>query len=139
MAKDIFHKAVRNALEKDGWTITHDPYEILPVMYRTTLKVDLGAEKLLAAEKGTEKIAIEVKSFLDESLIYEFHLALGQFINYKISIHRQEPERLLYLAISKEAYEFLFSQELIQEAAQFAQIKLLIFDSITHIITSWKK
>ena len=26
MAKDIFHDAVKYALEKDGWTITHDPY-----------------------------------------------------------------------------------------------------------------
>ena len=26
MAKDIYHRAVREALEKEGWTITHDPY-----------------------------------------------------------------------------------------------------------------
>ncbi len=24
-ARDIYHDTVRNALEKDGWTITHDP------------------------------------------------------------------------------------------------------------------
>ena len=24
-AKDIFHDAVRNALEKEAWKITHDP------------------------------------------------------------------------------------------------------------------
>jgi hypothetical protein len=24
--RDLFHDAVRNALVKDGWTITHDPY-----------------------------------------------------------------------------------------------------------------
>nr|WP_283752496.1 element excision factor XisH family protein [Roseofilum acuticapitatum] len=24
-AKDVFHDTVRIALEKDGWTITHDP------------------------------------------------------------------------------------------------------------------
>jgi hypothetical protein len=28
MAKDIYHQAVRNALEKEGWTITHDPFRI---------------------------------------------------------------------------------------------------------------
>jgi hypothetical protein len=28
MAKDRFHDAVRMALEKEGWTITADPYEI---------------------------------------------------------------------------------------------------------------
>lgn len=27
-ARDIFHDAVKKALIKDGWTITHDPYKI---------------------------------------------------------------------------------------------------------------
>ena len=27
-AKDIYHDAARNALLKDGWTITHDPYTL---------------------------------------------------------------------------------------------------------------
>ena len=73
------------------------------------------------------------------SAISEFHIALGQFINYKIALHRQEPERQLYLAMSHVAYDFLFSQELIQKAAEFATIRLLVFDSITQTITSWKK
>ncbi len=25
-AKDKYHQQVRHALEKEGWTITHDPY-----------------------------------------------------------------------------------------------------------------
>lgn len=28
MAKDLYHQIVREALEKDGWTITQDPYLI---------------------------------------------------------------------------------------------------------------
>lgn len=28
MAKDIFHDTVKLALQKDGWTITHDPYRL---------------------------------------------------------------------------------------------------------------
>lgn len=61
-ARDIFHDAVRTALEKDGWVITADPL-ILVVGIRSVF-VDLGAEKLIAAERGTEKIAVEIKSFL---------------------------------------------------------------------------
>ncbi|MBC1194175.1 MAG: fatty-acid oxidation protein subunit alpha [Microcystis sp. M04BS1] len=61
-AKDIFHDCVKHALIKDGWTITHDPLRIRLARGKN-LFVDLGAERLLAAEKGTEKIAIEVKSF----------------------------------------------------------------------------
>ena len=54
-AKDIFHQAVRHALEKDGWTITHDPYSLTYGSKR--LFVDLGAENILSAEKGMSKIA----------------------------------------------------------------------------------
>nr|WP_313898253.1 element excision factor XisH family protein [Nodosilinea sp. LEGE 07298] len=61
-ARDLYHDAVRVALEKDGWTITDDPL-ILTIGLRSVF-VDLGAEKLIAAERGTEKIAVEVKSFL---------------------------------------------------------------------------
>jgi len=59
-ARDRYHDQVRNALVKDGWVITHDPLRLtwgLKDMY-----VDLGAEQLLAAEKGTRKIAVEVKN-----------------------------------------------------------------------------
>ena len=40
MAKDIFHETVKKALEKDGWTITHDPYRLrygIADVYRTGL------------------------------------------------------------------------------------------------------
>jgi XisH protein len=65
--KDCFHQAVRKALEKEGWTITHDP---LPLKVGTLrLQADLGAEKLIAAQKDNQKIAVEIKSFLRASKI----------------------------------------------------------------------
>lgn len=51
--KDRFHQAVKNALEKDGWTITHDPLSLKIGTFR--LQVDLGAEKLIAAEERQPK------------------------------------------------------------------------------------
>jgi hypothetical protein len=78
-AKDLFHNTVRHALEKDGWTITHDP---LPMQVgRVEMYIDLGAERLIAAERGTEKIAVEIKSFARSSEISEFHTTLGQFLS----------------------------------------------------------
>lgn len=56
MAKDIYHNHVREALEKDGWKITADPY-ILNYA-ETRFDVDLGAERLIAATKDTQKILI---------------------------------------------------------------------------------
>ena len=51
-AKDIYHTTVCDALVKDGWTITHDPYTM--TFGQKDVFVDLGAERLLAAEKGSE-------------------------------------------------------------------------------------
>lgn len=42
---------------KDGWAITHDPYT-LP-SDRRNLYVDLGAERLIGAERRGETIAVE--------------------------------------------------------------------------------
>lgn len=59
MAKDLFHQVVKTALIKDGWTITNDPLTIR--IDRVKLEVDLAAEKVFAAEKDGQKIAVEVK------------------------------------------------------------------------------
>ena len=60
-AKDLYHDQFRAALEKDGWTITHDPYTL--TFGGRDVFVDVGAERLIAAEKGIEKIAAEIKTF----------------------------------------------------------------------------
>lgn len=81
--KDRFHEAVKHALEKEGWTITHDPLPLNIGSLR--LEVDLGAQKLIAAQKGTQKIAVEIKSFLRTSKITDFYQAFGQFVPYKVA------------------------------------------------------
>ena len=58
MARDRFHGAVKNALEKEGWIITADPYQIS--VGDVDFEIDLAAE-MLAAERGGEKIAVEIK------------------------------------------------------------------------------
>jgi predicted RecB family endonuclease len=80
MARDLFHYQVKNALIKEGWNITDDPYrmEVDKVLY----EIDLGAEPMIAAEKNGEKIAVEIKSFAGASTISEFHKAVGQFVDY---------------------------------------------------------
>ncbi len=66
---------------------------------RVEIYIDLGAEKLITAERAGEKIAVEVKSFISDSAIYDFHKALGQFINYRIVLSQKEPQCELYLAV----------------------------------------
>ena len=64
-AKDTYRHAVKNALLKDGWTITADPYFI---QYEDAeLYADLAAEKPIAAERQGQKIVVEIKSFSGRS------------------------------------------------------------------------
>jgi len=61
----VFHYAVRKGLEKEGWLITDDPLRIQAG--GADMEIDLGAEKIIAAERGEEKIAVEIKSFIGTS------------------------------------------------------------------------
>lgn len=70
MAKDIFHENVRQALIKDGWSITSDPLHI--DLDETYVEIDLAAEMVFAAERAGEKIAVEVKSFLSNQSFLTF-------------------------------------------------------------------
>lgn len=136
-AKDIFHQSVCLALEKDGWRITNDPLHIK--INDVEFYIDLGAERLIAAEKAGQKIAVEIKSFLGASEVKEFHLALGQILNYRLALKQDEPERTLYLAIPKDTYEDFFSRQFIQDSIAEYKIKLLIFDSIQQEVALWKE
>ncbi len=72
---DVYHEVVKNALIKDGWTITHDPL-ILP-FGTCKVYVDIGAEAPIAAEKDGRKIAVEIKSFVGVSEVADLESALG--------------------------------------------------------------
>jgi hypothetical protein len=101
-AKDIFHDCFKAALIKDGWDITNDPHNLK--VGKKDLFIDLGAEKLLAADKGTEKIAVEIKSFVSPSEIRDLEVALGRYILYQNVLMRIAPERALYLAIRESSF-----------------------------------
>src|SRR5690242_15810792 len=90
-AKDIYHETVKKTLINDGLTITHDPYTLS--FGQRNVFVDIGAEQMLAAEKGTEKIAVEVKSFQGDSDIHDFELAIGQYVFYRSLLTRFEAGR----------------------------------------------
>jgi XisH protein len=132
-AKDRFHDVVKIALEKEGWKITHDPLT-LKVDAVTDLHIDLGAEILIGAERESERIAVEIKSFLGQSAINDFHAAVGQFINYRYALEDLEPDRKLYLAISLATYEKVFVRRFIQSVIERSQISLIIYDTEQEVI-----
>jgi XisH protein len=135
VAKDRFHNVVRNALEKDSWKITADPYEIN--VDDVDFEVDLAAEQLLAAEQEGRKIAVEIKSFISPSNVSEFHTALGQFLNYRDALDKIEPERQLYLAVRVPIYESFFRRKFIASAVTKYQLRLMIYDVQEEVIRQW--
>jgi hypothetical protein len=136
MARDLYHNHVRTALEKDGWTITDDP---LKLEWREGQKVliDLGAEKLVIAEKGARKIAVEVKSFLSDSEMQDLYQAVGQFILYRKVLKNAEPDRELFLAIRAAVYQSLFADAEGEAFRAEEEIKLLVFNAKSKEIIKW--
>jgi hypothetical protein len=99
----------------------------------------LGSQKLIAAERGSEKIAVEIKSFLGPSPINDLENAWGQFFMYARTLQRREPDRRLYLAVNRNTFETLFKEEagqlLLEEEPGF---RMIVFDSNTEEIIQWK-
>jgi len=136
MAKDIFHDVVKRALEKEGWLITDDPLSI--TAGGADMQIDLGAEPVIAAAKGAEEIAVEIKSFVGGSHISEFHTAVGQFLNYRIALEETHPERTLYLAIPLSVYRRFFNLYFVQTVIQRFKILLIIYDPAEEVIVQWR-
>lgn len=122
---------------KSGWTITHDPYT-LEMDEGENLYVDLGAEQLLGAERGGEKIAIEIKSFSSLSPFTDFHHALGQYLSYKWLLEEREPERKLYMAVPAEKQKWFEQKMLPRKAATLLPLNLIFYDDETEEIIAWK-
>ena len=136
-AKDIFHEAVKQALQKEQWILTDDPLKFK--FGNVNFQVDLGAEKLLAADRGDEKIAVEIKSFLNPSAITDFYAALGQFLSYHLALEATQPERVLYLAVPVDAYQTFFQLEFTRTAIQIYLVLLVVYDPVNEVIVQWIK
>ena len=136
-SKDIYHAVVITALQKDGWQITDDPLYLR--FEEVDFFIDVGAERLVAAWRGEEKIAVEIKTFNRASIIAEFHAALGQFMNYRLALASYDPERRLFLAVPKDVYHDFFQSSFGQTAIRAYQLKLLVYDIQTEEIVTWQK
>lgn len=136
MAKDLYHDKVKNALEKEGWVITDDPFVFR--LDKVSFRMDLGAEKMISAQKGTEKIVIEIKTFSQTSFIHAFHEATGQYDNYLLALEEVAPERLLFLAVPKNIWNTYFQERFIQKVVNHKRIKIIVYDPENEIIILWK-
>ena len=133
--RDVYHEAARRALERDGWLITHDPL-VLPFGGRNVY-VDLGAEAPIAAEKEGRRIAVEVKSFVGSSEVTELERALGQYALYRFLLGRREPDRILFLGVSDDAYSSFLNEADARDLLAAEHVRMVVFDPVKEIVVQW--
>jgi hypothetical protein len=135
-ARNIHHGAVIQALRDDGWTITHDPL-LIPYGDRR-LFIDLGAERVtIGAERGSERIAVEIASFVADSPVRDLQEAVGQFVVYRALLSQAEPERSLFLGVPTRVYDSLLSEPLGQLVAAEVRLRILVFDVQQQKVVRW--
>lgn len=133
--RDLYHDAVVAALQADGWIITDDPLT-LP-FGETEVYIDLGAETPLAAERDGEKIAVEIKTFLGRSAVNDLQQALGQYNLYQFLLEREEPDRILFLAVPDDAYDEVFDPAVGRDLMARFQVRLIVFSADDQRILRW--
>jgi len=137
MAKDISHNPIKNALIKDGWIITADPFRLKYEEFE--FLADLSAERTLAATKDNRQIIVEIKSFAGRSFVRELQQSLGQYKIYLDIIELTQLDYELYLAISHLTYQVFFTQKAAQMVVQRHNLNLLIVDIDEEEIVQWIK
>lgn len=98
--------------------------------------VDLGAERLLAAEKAGQQIAVEIKSFVGDSEMDDLEKAIGQYVVYRAVLAEREPERVLYLAVPQDIAD-IFEQPLGKLLLKNDLAQVIGFDPQTEEIVQW--
>ena len=135
-ARNIHHSAVIQALQADGWTITHDPL-LIPYGDRR-LFIDLGAERVtIGAERGSERIAVEIASFVADSPVRDLQEAVGQFVVYRALLSKAEPDRSLYLGVTTRVYDSVLSEPIGHLVVAEVRLRVLVFDPHQQKVIRW--
>jgi hypothetical protein len=98
--RDTIHPVVKQALIKDHWEITDDPYVIS--YGERFLFIDLAATefnnpngiqgRFIGARQGRNRIAVEIKDFRGSSAIADLEQAIGQYVLYQLLLKEVDPD-----------------------------------------------
>jgi XisH protein len=70
-------------------------------------------------------------------VVSDFHLAVGQVMNYRLILQRDEPDRVLYLAVPLDVYETFFKLEFTQLAIATYQFKIIVYNTEDEVVLQW--
>lgn len=144
--RDAIHDLIKQALIKDRWTITDDPYVI--AYGERFLFIDLGISRysnafngkhgqLIGIERDRTKIAVEIKELRGRSFIKNLEQIIGQYILYRLLLKTVDPERDVYLAITNTDYEELLNEPIGKLVINKLPLKLIIVDVEKVEVTQW--
>lgn len=139
--RDETHQLVREALTKDGWQITDDPYVIS--YGERFLFVDLGASsspvvsQFIGAQRRDQKIAVEIKEFRGKSAVNNLEQAIGQYVLYQLLLKQVDPKRKVYLAISHITYDEIFSEPIGELVINELPMDLIVIDMQAKEVKKW--
>jgi len=143
-SRDSTHPFIKQALIKEGWEITDDPYVIS--YGERFLFIDLAVQldtpndnkgRFIGARRGTRQIAVEIKEFRGRSAIVDLEQAIGQYVLYQMLLRQVDPERDLYLAIATQTYNEIFSEPIGELVIRELPLKLLIVDVEAVEVKQW--
>ncbi len=143
--RDTIHNLVKQAIIKDGWVITNDPYVIS--YGERFLFVDLGAAQVdgwqqvqgqfIGAERKNQHIAVEIKQFRNQSAIADLEQAMGQYVLYRLLLAQVDPQREIYLAITDITYDEIFNEPIGKMVIEELPLKLMIVDVEKVEVKQW--
>lgn len=91
----------------------------------------------MAAERAGRRIAVEVKSFLGESVMADLEQAVGQYLLYRSWMRRTDADRELHLAVSSRVYADVFEDPAAQVLVSDYQICMLSISLEREEVERW--
>lgn len=78
-----------------------------------------------------------MKSFLGPSEVDDLEKALGQYVLYHDVLVESDPGRQIYLAVTEQTRDAIFSEPLGQLLLKNQRVRLVVFDPLEEVVVQW--
>src|SRR4051812_14518573 len=133
--REQFRVAVKNALIKDGWTISHDPY--LAPFLDGRESYEFASERPMGAERANERIVVEVRSCVGDYELDRFAAALGRYELSRYLVRKGGLDCSIWLAIPDLVYMSVLGMDGGRELQADLRLKLVVIDPFREQVWHW--